>query len=110
MYPDIPFDKGKAWVEMIHRYFASGLGLLAIVITVIAWLGKQPLKLPVVFLILVVVQGAFGAWTVTLKLWPQVVTAHLLGGSRLALVGLLRCVSGWDFRLSLPRSAMCMLS
>lgn len=80
LYPDVPVEKGKAWVEMIHRYFASGLGLLAIVITVVAWLGKQPLKLPVAFLVLVVVQGAFGAWTVTLKLWPQVVTAHLLGG------------------------------
>ena len=105
MYPDIPFDKGKAWVEMIHRYFASGLGLLAIVITVIAWLGKQPLKLPVAFLILVVVQGAFGAWTVTLKLWPQVVTAHLLGGfATLALLWyyFVRLV-GWDFpALSLP--------
>lgn len=29
---------------------------------------------------LVIVQGLFGMWTVTLKLWPQVVTAHLLGG------------------------------
>lgn len=80
LYPDVPVDQGKAWVEMVHRYFASGLGLLGIVITVVAWLGKQPLKLPIAFLVLVVVQGAFGAWTVTLKLWPQVVTAHLLGG------------------------------
>ena len=29
---------------------------------------------------LVILQAAFGMWTVTLKLWPQVVTAHLLGG------------------------------
>jgi cytochrome c oxidase assembly protein subunit 15 len=28
----------------------------------------------------VVVQGLFGRWTVTLKLYPAVVTAHLLGG------------------------------
>ncbi len=28
----------------------------------------------------VVLQGLFGMWTVTLKLWPQVVTLHLLGG------------------------------
>jgi cytochrome c oxidase assembly protein subunit 15 len=40
---------------------------------------------------LIVLQGAFGAWTVTLKLWPQVVTAHLLGGfGTLALLWLLR--------------------
>jgi cytochrome c oxidase assembly protein subunit 15 len=29
---------------------------------------------------MVMLQGAFGAWTVTWKLWPQVVTAHLMGG------------------------------
>lgn len=80
LYPNAPVDAEKAWVEMVHRYFASGLGLLTIFITVVAWLGKQSLKLPIALLILVVVQGAFGAWTVTLKLWPQVVTAHLLGG------------------------------
>jgi cytochrome c oxidase assembly protein subunit 15 len=28
----------------------------------------------------IILQGMFGMWTVTLKLWPQVVTAHLLGG------------------------------
>lgn len=36
--------------------------------------------LPSVLAGLVIVQGFFGMWTVTLKLWPQVVTAHLLGG------------------------------
>jgi len=28
-----------------------------------------------------VVQGLFGMWTVTLRLWPPVVSAHLLGGA-----------------------------
>jgi cytochrome c oxidase assembly protein subunit 15 len=28
----------------------------------------------------VIIQGLFGMWTVTMKLWPQVVTLHLLGG------------------------------
>jgi len=28
----------------------------------------------------VILQGLFGMWTVTLNLWPQVVTAHLIGG------------------------------
>ena len=37
-------------------------------------------SLPLLLAGLVVLQGAFGMWTVTLKLWPQVVTAHLLGG------------------------------
>jgi cytochrome c oxidase assembly protein subunit 15 len=48
------------------------------------------LRLPLLLLALVVLQGAFGAWTVTLKLWPQVVTAHLIGGmTTLALLWLL---------------------
>ena len=39
---------------------------------------------------LVILQGLFGMWTVTLKLWPQVVTAHLLGGfATLSLIWLL---------------------
>lgn len=39
---------------------------------------------------LVVLQGLFGMWTVTLYLWPKVVTAHLLGGfATLSLLWLL---------------------
>ncbi|TDJ25006.1 MAG: heme A synthase, partial [Gammaproteobacteria bacterium] len=38
----------------------------------------------------VICQAAFGMWTVTLRLWPQVVSAHLLGGfATLALLWLL---------------------
>jgi cytochrome c oxidase assembly protein subunit 15 len=33
-----------------------------------------------ILLALIILQAVFGMWTVTLKLWPQVVTAHLLGG------------------------------
>lgn len=40
----------------------------------------QPVKLPAFIAGFLVLQGLFGMWTVTLKLWPQVVTAHLLGG------------------------------
>jgi cytochrome c oxidase assembly protein subunit 15 len=36
--------------------------------------------LPLFLLAVVLAQAAFGMWTVTLKLWPQVVTGHLLGG------------------------------
>lgn len=79
-FPDNPIDVEKAWVEMVHRYLASGLGLLVLVIVVVAWRTKQSLRFPLVLLGLVIVQGAFGAWTVTLKLLPQVVTLHLLGG------------------------------
>jgi cytochrome c oxidase assembly protein subunit 15 len=39
----------------------------------------------------VCLQGAFGAWTVTMKLYPAIVTAHLLGG--LGLLALLAAQS-----------------
>lgn len=87
LFPDSPVDIKKAWTEMAHRYLATGLGLLIIGVVVLAWRAKTALTLPVILLILVVVQGIFGAWTVTLKLLPQVVTAHLLGG--FATLGLL---------------------
>lgn len=93
-FPDSPVEPDKAWPEMVHRYFASGLGLLTFGVLALAWRrgggGATPgagLGLPVALVVLVIVQGAFGAWTVTLKLWPQVVTAHLLGG--FATLGLL---------------------
>ena len=82
LYPDAPVDVGKAWIEMVHRYFATALGALILGLAVVAVRAKgaAPRALPIALLALVMLQGAFGAWTVTLKLWPQVVTAHLLGG------------------------------
>lgn len=99
-FPDAPYELDKAWPEMVHRYFAAALGFLILVMTVIAIRRRdehdQPLKLPIALLLLVMLQGAFGAWTVTLKLWPQVVTAHLLGGfATLSLLWLLSLRLGW---------------
>ena len=93
-FPDAPFEAEKAWPEVIHRYFASTLGLLIIFVNIIAWRNRhtpgQPFKLPLFLLFLVIAQGLFGMWTVTLKLWPQVVTTHLLGGfTTLSLLWLL---------------------
>ncbi len=79
-FPDAPVEVDKAWPEMVHRYFATGLGALILGVLGLAAWRKQRLRLPAILTVLVIVQGAFGAWTVTLKLWPQVVTAHLLGG------------------------------
>jgi len=83
-FPDTPVEADKGWNEMIHRYFAGCLGLLILALAVQAlyFRGRngQPLQLPLLLLALVIAQAAFGMWTVTLKLWPQVVTAHLLGG------------------------------
>lgn len=92
-FPDAPVETEKAWWEMIHRYLATTLGLLIVGICLSAWRHRRtgiPWKLPMALVVLVICQGAFGAWTVTLKLWPQVVTAHLLGGfTTVALLWLL---------------------
>lgn len=83
-YPHAPVETEKGWNEMVHRYFAGSLGLLILGLAVSAVRQRarpqQPLKLPLLLLCVVIAQAAFGMWTVTLKLWPQVVTAHLLGG------------------------------
>ncbi|MDX1634155.1 MAG: COX15/CtaA family protein [Marinobacter sp.] len=82
-FPDSPVDVSKGWPEMIHRYAA---GLLGLVVFGLAFYGFRhrhegvPYKLPLALAAFILLQGAFGAWTVTLKLWPQVVAAHLLGG------------------------------
>lgn len=88
-FPHAPFEAHKAWPEMVHRYFAGTLGLLIFALAVLAVRGPVtgPRKLSLLLVGLVAVQAAFGMWTVTLKLWPQVVTTHLLGG--FATLGLL---------------------
>ena len=79
-FPDHPVESEKAWPEMIHRYAATLLGIVILAILAVAIFARLPLGLPITLTLLVIAQGIFGAWTVTLKLWPQVVTLHLLGG------------------------------
>lgn len=105
-FPEAPVEHDKTWPEMVHRYFAGSLGLLILAITIMTFVwskgGEQlPKKLPVFLCILVIVQAAFGMWTVTLKLWPQVVTAHLLGGfATLSFLWLLtQRLSSWRWRV-----------
>ncbi len=117
--PTGPVTHSKAWIEMIHRYLATGVGVLILTLAVTSWLERKrtpsdrraaprsdsPLGgqrstrsdkrggmisfwWPAVTLIWVCLQGAFGALTVTMKLFPAVVTMHLLGG--LVLLALLR--------------------
>lgn len=79
-----PVSVGKAWREMIHRYVATFLGFLILAIAVWAWrrrdrLGQSP-ALAVCLLGVVILQGLFGKWTVTLLLKPAIVTGHLIGG------------------------------
>mgnify|MGYP002144354000 CR=1 FL=1 len=83
VFPHAPVETGKAWKEMIHRYLASGLGFLILIMAALAIWSKQSLKkvLPYLFLVgLVGVQGALGMLTVTWLLKPVIVTLHLLGG------------------------------
>ena len=90
--PTGPVTVMKAWIEMIHRYLAMGIGVLIIATMVIAWRrwlqsGRQMVKfsplLPTLLFAFVCLQGAFGAWTVTMKLQPVIVTIHLLLGMTL---------------------------
>jgi heme a synthase len=82
--PGGPVTLAKAWIEMLHRYLAKGLGVLCIAIMVFAWVKRRALAqspaLATAIFIGVCIQGAFGAFTVTLKLMPLIVTLHLLGG------------------------------
>ena len=89
--PSGPVTWSKAWIEMIHRYLAMTVGVLILVMAAAAWRARRQLPLspwwPTLTLVWVVVQGLFGKYTVTLKLYPAIVTLHLLGG--LALLALL---------------------
>jgi cytochrome c oxidase assembly protein subunit 15 len=86
--PTGPVTFSKAWVEMIHRYLATTVGVLIIALVLLAWREhrKTPLHGPrhpwwaTATLVWVLIQGAFGALTVTMKLFPAIVTLHLLGG------------------------------
>ena len=99
--PSGPVTHQKAWIEMLHRYLAMGLGGLILVMLALSifphlrnyWRRnaaspKQPAKAllagpgvgwAIATLIWVCLQGAFGALTVTMKLFPAIVSLHLLG-------------------------------
>ena len=79
-YPERPFEERKAWLEMVHRYAASLLGFIILVMAVIAWRTKRSVISSTLLLAVVIFQGMLGMWTVTMLLKPAIVTAHLLGG------------------------------
>jgi heme a synthase len=91
IYPHADQNFSKAIHEMIHRYFASTLGM--VIAGLLAWAvwnrnsRGQPLAAVALLFVLVCAQGALGALTVTLLLKPLIVTAHLLGG--LSTLGIL---------------------
>jgi len=112
--PTGPVTHGKAWVEMVHRYLATGVGVLIIVLALATWLQWRRSRVaqgqradgsasivhpgwPLFTLLWVCAQGAFGALTVTMKLFPAIVTLHLLGG--MVLIALL-AVQATEYRLA----------
>ncbi len=82
--PDGPVTWRKAWIEMIHRYLAMTVGALILVTALASLVARRQLPhspwWPWVTLGWIVVQGLFGRYTVTWKLYPAIVTLHLLGG------------------------------
>ena len=99
LMPTGPVTVVKAWIEMTHRYLAMAIGVLIVAMMVQAW--RQWRKshrqefapaLPTALFFFVCLQGAFGAWTVTLKLQPVIVTIHLLLG--MGLLSLLVWLGG----------------
>jgi cytochrome c oxidase assembly protein subunit 15 len=114
LMPTGPVTTVKAWIEMIHRFLAMGIGFLIIGLMAASWLewrrararGGKPAHsplLPTVMFLWVCVQGAFGAWTVTMKLQPIIVTLHLLFG--LTLLALAVWLGGREDNLMAPPPA-----
>ena len=102
--PTGPVTHSKAWIEMVHRYMASGVGVLIIALAWMTWRQHRQARVapvtastlqastvhplwPLLTLVWVCLQGAFGALTVTMKLFPAIVTLHLVFG--LGLLALL---------------------
>ena len=100
--PTGPVTQAKAWIEMLHRYLATGVGALILTMTLTSWLNWSASKRngpaggglalspwwATVTLFWVGLQGAFGALTVTMELFPAIVTLHLAGALvLLALLG-----------------------
>src|SRR5690606_28421458 len=83
-FPQRPFEYHKALKEMVHRYFASTLGFLILILAGLALANRsdprQPVALPLALTAIVILQGLLGMWTVTLLLKPLIVVLHLLGG------------------------------
>jgi cytochrome c oxidase assembly protein subunit 15 len=104
LMPHGPVTLVKAWIEMTHRYLAMGIGVLIMALMGQAWYQWWKTRsvdirsaqfspwMPTVLFFFVCLQGAFGAWTVTMKLQPVIVTIHLVLG--MGLLALLTWLGG----------------
>jgi heme a synthase len=104
--PTGPVTATKAWIEMLHRYLAMVVGVLCLVMAAVSWLERRHLPhspwWATATLFWVIVQGLFGKYTVTLKLYPAVVTLHLLGALVLLALLVVQRESFMARRLVLP--------
>ena len=105
LLPSGPVTVFKAWIEMTHRYLAGAIGVVIVALvatSVIQWRRRRQPDfapgLPSALLMFFCLQGAFGAWTVTLKLQPVIVTIHLLLG--MGLLAMLTWLGGRQDYLS----------
>ncbi len=115
-FPDTPYEVAKAIPEVVHRYFAAALGFFIVCIAYLAVRSKDVptniRNLSIFLLAWVIMQGTFGYWTVSLKLWPQVVTTHLMSGFLTTALlwllyfktkDLLESRTRWNFEISTKR-------
>jgi cytochrome c oxidase assembly protein subunit 15 len=114
--PSGPVTHGKAWIEMTHRYLATAVGAVVALLAAWSWLAhrrrlvasaSQQAISPwwaTATLAWICLQGAFGALTVTMKLYPAIVTAHLLGGLVLLALLVVQAQSYRPAPLALPRT------
>lgn len=119
--PSGPVTVSKAWVEMVHRYLATAVGALITLLMLMSWrrsgswasngagtaTSRWERWLPTVTFVWVCLQGAFGALTVTMKLFPAIVSLHLLGAYvllALLTVQAVRAGTAAAGALALPRA------
>ena len=108
--PTGPVTLSKAWIEMIHRYLAMTVGVLILTLAAFSWKRDRSVwAWPTLSLVWVCVQGAFGAFTVTMKLFPAIVSLHLMGGMLLLVMLLMQLLrqrhAPWaESRIALPSS------
>ncbi|GIU40221.1 cytochrome b561 [Shewanella sairae] len=99
-FPEHTVETEKAWLEMIHRYIAGTLGLLVLLILILSLKTQDaPKKLPMFIAGLILFQAALGMWTVTMKLMPIIVMAHLIGGFALFSLLLLLYLRNMPLRI-----------
>jgi heme a synthase len=83
-FPDRPVETDKTWREQVHRILVGALSLFTFALAGWSWLRRRELRalaaVPLAAAVVIVFQALLGMWTVTLKLLPAVVMAHLLGG------------------------------